>query len=76
MIDLGLLSVVAFSSPKAPAPDPELEAQRKRREEEARKERIELAQKKGQMAQASLRRRRTIMGGYRGFNEEDNETLG
>lgn len=77
MIDLGLLSVVAFSSPKAPAPDPELEAQRKEREEAARQEKISLAKKEAKQASYDLTRkgRRTMLAGYGGYSD-GKETLG
>jgi len=76
MMDLFVLSTVAFSSPKAPAPDPELEAQRKAREEAARKEKIELAQKEAKQATYDLQKRsRTMLAGYGGY-QSDRDTLG
>ena len=76
MIDLGLLSVVAFSSPKAPAPDPELERQRKEREEAAKQEKISLAKKEARQASYEQQRKgRTMLAGYGGYTD-DKETLG
>ena len=75
-MNLALLSVVAFSSPKAPAPDPELERQRKEREEAAKKEKISLAKKEARQATYDQQRKgRTILAGYRGY-QDDTETLG
>ena len=75
-MDLFLLSTVAFSSPSAPAPDPELEAQRKQREEDARKEKIDLARKEAKQATYNLQKRsKTMLAGYRGY-QDDGDKLG
>ena len=70
---------LAFSSPKAPPPDPELERQRKEREEAAKQEKISLAKKEARGASEDLTRRRrgVMLSGYRGYQEpEDGTTLG
>jgi len=69
---------LAFSSPKAPPPDPELERARKEREEAAKQEKISLAKKEASMATADLSRRRksVMLSGYRGYEEEDGTKLG
>jgi len=65
-----------FSSPKAPPPDPELERQRKEREEAAKREKISLAKERGQAAAEGLSRRSkgVMLSGYKGYQDED--TLG
>lgn len=74
MIDIGLLSVVAFSSPKAPAPDPELERQRKEREAAARDEKIALAKKEARLAtDAYQRRSKTMLAGYMGYDDPEDK---
>lgn len=74
-MDLFLLSTVAFSTPSAPAPDPELEAQRKAREEAAKREKIDLAKQEArQSSQALQKRSRTMLAGYGGYQDKD--TLG
>lgn len=74
-MDLFLLSTVAFSKPSAPAPDPELERQRKEREEAAKQEKITLAKKEAKQATYDLQRKgRTMLAGYGGYKDED--TLG
>jgi len=75
-MDLLLLSTVAFSTPKAPAPDPELQAQTKRREEEARQDRINIAKSKARSATYSLQRSgSTMLSGYGGYDDKKS-TLG
>jgi len=75
-MDLLLLSTVAFSTPKAPAPDPELQAQTKRREEEARQDRINIAKSKARSATYSLQRSgSTMLAGYGGYDDKKS-TLG
>jgi hypothetical protein len=78
LIDL-LPMAALFSSPKAPPPDPELERQRKEREEAAKQEKISLAKKEARGASEDLTRRRrgVMLSGYRGYQEpEDGTTLG
>ena len=75
-MDLLLLSTVAFSTPKAPAPDPELEAATKRREEEAKRERIDIAKSKARSLTYGLQRSgSTMLAGYGGYDDKKG-TLG
>ena len=77
MMDLGLLSLVAFSKPSAPAPDPELERQRAEREAAAKEEKIALAKKEAKQASYEQQRKsRTMLAGYGGYTKEDGTTLG
>ena len=74
MMDLALLSLVAFSKPSAPAPDPELERQRKEREAAAREEKIALAKKESRLAtDAYQRRSKTMLAGYMGYDDPTNK---
>jgi len=77
MFDLGLLMTVSLSSPKAPGPDPELERQRKEREEAAKKEKIEIAKKEARQASYDAQKRgRTMLSGYGGYGSSDGGGLG
>ena len=75
LIDL-LPMAALFSSPKAPPPDPELERQRKEREEAAKQEKIKLAKEEARSASEGLSRRTkgVMLSGYRGYQDQD--TLG
>lgn len=74
MIDLGLLSVVSFSAPSAPAPDPELVRQREEREAQAKADKIALAKKEAKQATYQQQKRsRTMLAGFSGYDDPTNK---
>ena len=72
-----------FSTPSAPAPDPSIEKERKRREAAARAESIEQAKTRAKQARRKSKRGigSLFSSGYRGFSgaisaSQDKDTLG
>ena len=66
-----------FSSPKPPAPDPSIEADRKKREAAAERERVDQAKTRAKQAGRKRFKRSLFSAGQKGFAaQEDKDTLG